>query len=70
MIGRTLSHYEVLEELSRGGLDILYRALDLQRDREVAPKVHLAELVSDPERTGKTAIWTANGWRKRRANLP
>ena len=50
MIGRTLSHYKVLEELSRGGMGIVYRALDLKLDREVALKVFPPELVADPER--------------------
>jgi hypothetical protein len=36
MIGRTLSHYKVLEEVSRGGMGIVYRALDLKLDREIA----------------------------------
>jgi serine/threonine-protein kinase len=50
MIGRTLSHYRVLEELSRGGMGIVYRALDVKLDREVALKVLPPELVADPER--------------------
>ena len=50
MIGRILSHYKVLEELSRGGMGIVYRALDVKLDREVALKVLPPELVADPER--------------------
>ena len=50
MVGRILSHYKVLEELSRGGMGIVYRAVDLKLDREVALKVLPPELVSDPER--------------------
>ncbi len=50
MLGRTLSHYRVLEELSRGGMGIVYRALDVKLDREVALKVLPPELVADPER--------------------
>ena len=50
MLGRTLSHYKVLEEISRGGMGIVYKAMDLKLDREVALKVLPRELVSDPER--------------------
>ena len=39
MIGRTLSHYKVLEEISRGGMGIVYKAIDLKLNREVAIKV-------------------------------
>jgi serine/threonine protein kinase len=50
VLGRTLSHYRILEEISRGGMGIVYRAVDLKLDREVALKVLPSELVADPER--------------------
>jgi serine/threonine protein kinase/tetratricopeptide (TPR) repeat protein len=53
VIGRTLSHYKVLSEISRGGMGIVYRALDLKLDREVALKVLPPELVADPERKSR-----------------
>lgn len=50
MLGRTLSHYEIIDEIDRGGMGVIYRARDLRLDREVAIKVLPPELVSDPER--------------------
>ena len=50
MVGRTLSHYKVLEEISRGGMGIVYRALDTKLNREVAIKVLPPELVANADR--------------------
>jgi tetratricopeptide (TPR) repeat protein len=50
MIGRTLAHYEVVEEISRGGMGVVYRARDLDLDRDIALKVLPAELTSDRPR--------------------
>ncbi len=50
MIGRTLTHYKILSEISRGGMSVVYRALDIKLDLEVAIKVPPPELVADPER--------------------
>ena len=49
MIGRTLSHYKTLSEISRGGMGIVYRAVDLKLEREVALKVLPPQLVADFE---------------------
>src|SRR5438128_6200264 len=50
MVGRTLSHYQILEEISRGGMGVVYRAVDTRLGREVAHKVLPADLVADSER--------------------
>jgi serine/threonine protein kinase/tetratricopeptide (TPR) repeat protein len=50
MIGRTLSHYRILEKIGQGGMGVVYKALDLHLDRFVAVKTLPRERVADPER--------------------
>ncbi|MGD9905583.1 MAG: protein kinase [Vicinamibacterales bacterium] len=50
LTGRALAQYRVGDEVSRGGMGVVYRATDTRLNREVALKVLPDDLVHDAER--------------------
>ena len=63
MIGQTLSHYRVVEQIGAGGMGIVYRAHDEQLERDVALKILPPGTIADEvarSRFRKEALALAN----------
>jgi len=53
MVGKTISHYKVLEKIGQGGMGEVYRAEDTNLSRDVAIKVLPEQFIQDPQQLAR-----------------
>lgn len=56
MIGKTIFHYKIMEELSRGSTDVVYKAQDTRLERTVAINFLPRQIAAQDEERERSKI--------------